>query len=98
MSLPTATFPKLKEEGVAASVETLAIALIPTTTLGSVALLVIAKLAVSAPAATGLYVTVRFAVCPAANVIGTVIPETLTPGPAIVILEIVADSLPVFST
>ena len=98
MSLPTATLPKLTDEGVAASVDDVAVAFIPTTTLVSVALLAIAKLAVSVPAATGLYVTVKFAVCPAASVAGAVIPETLTPVPEIVSLEIVAVSLPVFST
>ena len=97
MSLPTTTFPKLTDAGVAASVERVDVALIPISMLGSVALLVIDKLAVSVPAATGLYVTVRFAVCPAANVAGAVIPETLTPVPEIVILEIAAASPPVFS-
>ena len=48
------------------------------------------------PAETGLYVTVKFTVCPAANVAGAVRPETLTPVPEYDILEIVAASPPVF--
>lgn len=95
--LPTTTFPKLTDPGVADNVERVAVALIPINMLGLVALLAMDKLAVRVPAATGLYVTVRFAVCPAANVAGAVIPDTLTPVPEIASLEIAAASLPVFS-
>ena len=97
VSLPITTFPKLKDAGVAASVERVAVPLTPIEMLGSDALLAIDTLPASVPAAVGLYVTVRFAVCPAANVIGAAIPETLTPAPEIVILEIAAASPPVFS-
>ena len=97
MSLPTTTFPKLKDAGVAASVERVAVALMPISTLGLDALLAMDTLPASVPAAAGLYVTVRFAVWPAANVIGAVIPETLTPVPEIVNLEIAVGSPPVFS-
>ena len=97
VSLPTTTFPKLTAEGVAASVEDVAVALIPITMLASVALLVIETVPVNVPVETGLYVTVKFTVCPLATVIGTVIPETLTPVPENAILDIVAASLPVFS-
>jgi hypothetical protein len=97
VSLPTTTFPKLKDAGVAASVERVAVALIPITMLGFVALLAMDTLPASVPAAAGLYVTVRFAVCPAANVVGAVSPEMPTPVPEIVNLEIAADSPPVFS-
>jgi hypothetical protein len=65
--------------------------------LGSVALLAIETLPASVAAAVGLYVTVKLADCPPANVVGAVIPDTLTPVPENAILEIATDSLPVFS-
>ena len=97
VSLPTTTFPKLTEDGVADSVEDVAVALMPITMLGSLALLVIETLPASVAADTGLYVTVKFAVCPLDSVIGAVIPEMLIPVPENAILEIAAASLPVFS-
>jgi len=96
VSLPTTTFPKLKDAGVADSVESVAVALIPINTLGSLALLVIDTDPVSVPADAGLYVTVKSAVCPPASVMGAVIPETLTAFPEDVTLEIATASLPVF--
>jgi hypothetical protein len=97
VSLPTTTFPKLTDAGVAASVEEVAVALMPITTLGSLALLVMDTLPVNVAAEVGLYVTVKVVDCPPFNVIGAVIPETLTPVPENAILEIAAASLPVFS-
>src|SRR5277367_4189048 len=93
----TPEIPTPATEGVAASVEDVAVALIPITMLASVALLVIETVPVSVPGETGLYVTVKFTVCPLARLIGTVNPETLTPVPENAILDIVAASLPVFS-
>ena len=98
VSLPTTTFPKLTDEGVAESVEDVAVALTLIFMVGSVALLVSDSAPASVPAETGLYVTVKFTVCPAANVAGTVRPETLTPVPEYDILEIVAASPPVFAS
>jgi hypothetical protein len=98
--LPTATLPKAMEagdtvrSGAAADV---AVALRLMTTEGSVALLVMETVPVSVPAETGLYVIFKSAACPAANVVGAVIPETLTPVPENATLEIAAGSLPVFS-
>src|SRR5271168_3394957 len=75
-----------------------AVALRSMTTDGSVALLVMETVAaVRVPAETGLYVTVKVVDCPPFNVIGAVIPETLTPVPENATLEIAAASLPVFS-
>ncbi len=66
--------------------------------LGLLALLVSVSVPASVPAAVGLYATVKFTVCPAANVAGAVKPVTLTPVPVNDILVIEADSPPVFST
>ncbi len=82
----------------AESVEDVAVALTLICIVGSVALLVSVSIPVSVPAATGLYVTVKFTVCPAANDAGTVRPVTVTPVPVYDILVIDADSAPVFSS
>jgi len=98
--LPTTTLPKPTLVGATVSSATaadVAVALRPMATEGLLALLVIETVPVSVPAETGLYVTVTFAVCPGANVAGAVSPEVLIPVPEIVILEIAADALPVFS-
>jgi hypothetical protein len=60
-------------------------------------LLVIETLPAKVAAEVGLYVTVKLVDCPPFNVIGAVIPETLTPLPENATLEIAAGSLPVFS-
>jgi hypothetical protein len=96
VSLPTTTFPKLKDAGVAASVEDVAVALMPINMLGSLALLVIDTLPVKVAAEVGLYVTVKVVDCPAASVIGVVKPETLTPVPENAILKMEALASPVF--
>jgi hypothetical protein len=96
VSLPTTTFPKLKDAGVADSVDNVAVALMPTTMLGSLALLVMETLPVRVAAEVGLYVTVKLVACPAASVIGVVKPETPTPVPENAILEMEALALPVF--
>jgi hypothetical protein len=97
VSLPTTTFPKLTDEGVAASVEDVAVALMPITMLESLALLVMETLPVNVAADVGLYVTVKVVDCPPFNVIGAVIPETLTPVPEDATFEIATAVLPVFA-
>ena len=96
--LPTTTFPKPTEAGVAESVEDVAVALRLICTLGLLALLVSDSVPVSVPAAVGLYVTVKFTDCPAANVAGTVRPVTVTPVPVNDIFVIEADPAPVFAS
>jgi hypothetical protein len=96
VSLPTTTFPKLTDEGVADSVEDVAVALMPITMLGSLALLVMDTLPVNVAAEVGLYVTVKVVDWPPFNIIGAVKPETLTPVPENAILEMEALALPVF--
>ena len=88
MSLPAITLPKFTEEGVAARVEEVAIALRSTTKVGVVALLVIETDPARDPVVKGLNVTVALALCPALNVIGMLIPVTLTPEPEKVMPEI----------
>ena len=97
MSLPTTTFPKLKDAGVADSVENVAVALMPINMLGSLALLVMDTLPVRVAAEVGLYVTVKVVDCPPSNVIGAVIPETLIPVPENATFEIATAVLPVFA-
>ena len=99
MSLFTATFPKLTDEGVAESVAVVAVAvaLRPICKLGLLALLVSVSMPASVPAAVGLYVTVKFTDCPADNVAGAVRPVTVTPVPVNDIFVIEADPPPVFS-
>ena len=99
--LPTITLPKPMVVGDtvrSATAADVAVALRPMTKEGSLALLVMETVPLSVPAETGLYVTVRFADCPAANVVGAVKPETLTPVPENDSLEIAALALPVFVT
>jgi hypothetical protein len=97
VSLPTTTFPKLTDEGVAASVEDVAVALIPITTSESLALLVMDTLPVKVAAEVGLYVTVKVVDFPPSKVIGAVIPEMLTPVPENATFEIATAALPVFA-
>lgn len=54
VSLPTTTLPKLKDEGVAARVEDVAVAVMPITILGSLALLMIDTLPAKVAAEVGL--------------------------------------------
>ena len=99
--MPTTTLPKPMLVGDtvrSATAADVAVALRPMATEGSLALLVIETVPVSVPAATGLYVTVKLVACPAANVMGAVKPETLTPAPENDSLEIAALALPVFVT
>ena len=100
MSLFTATFPKLTDEGVAESVAVVAVAvaLRPICKLGLLALLVSVSMPASVPAAVGLYVTVKFTDCPADNVAGAVRPVTVTPVPVNDIFVIEADPAPVFAS
>jgi hypothetical protein len=96
-SVPTTTFPKVMDEGVAVSDddgEVVAVPLRSTTKEESEALLAIEILPDSVPAALGLYVIVRLASCPAPKFVGTANPVTLTPVPDTVIPEIVTLPVP----
>jgi hypothetical protein len=100
-SVPTTTFPKVMDEGVAVNADDAVVVAVPlrsTTKDESDALLAIEILPESVPAAVGLYVMVRFASAPAARLAGTANPVTLTPVPETVIPEIVTLPAPVFAS
>src|SRR5271169_1522244 len=96
VALPTTTFPKLKDEGVAASVEDVAVAPRLIARVGLAALLEMETVPASVPEEVGLYVTVRLAIWPAVSVTGAVNPDTPTPVPDHPMFEIVAVWLPEF--
>lgn len=99
-SVPTTTFPKVMEEGVAVSADEAAVVAVPLksrTTEASDALLANETLPASVPAAVGLYVIVRLTSFPPARLAGTAKPLTLTPEPETTIPEIVTLPVPAFA-
>jgi hypothetical protein len=98
--VPTTTFPETATvSGLAVSVPAAVATAVPlkgTPKLGLEAFEVTVAVPVNVPAEVGANFTVNVVLCPAANVTGSVIPETLNPVPDAATAEIVALVPPVF--
>ena len=95
-SLPTVTLPKLTDDGVIVSVEELPDPVQFAVSAVLDALVVTDSVPDSVALVAGLNVNVALALAPAANVAGTVKPESVTPVPVTLAFEIVALPLPEF--
>ncbi len=99
--VPSTTFPKVTEDGVAVSAEVGEVVAVPlrlSTTEGSDAFDAMETFPARAPAELGLYVTVKVTSFPAAKLAGTANPVTLMPAPEKVIPEIVTLPVPEFAS
>ncbi len=94
--LPTFTLPKLSDVGLAESCGETPVPVAAIVTGEPVALLVTITDPFTAPDTVGANTIESTVVCPAVSVIGVVIPFSLMPVPAAVILEIVTLPVPVF--